>query len=195
MWLKWLVVSPKERTSHFIGEHMPTRLDYSDLLITPPSSQFCLEHSSPDDFQLNPPDPASSLGFIHLIPYRPLTTLTSQFCSDVTTFQHSSFQCRNSACSRNSPQPCLDHPKSKWHDGQRWINEAEKCIMGNTVLRTKFRSVVCVQACHAAVWIDIHLWPLRRDDHPGVLIGTGETRRSDWPARVLANDVSTRINR
>ncbi len=38
----------------------------------------------------------------------------------------------------------------------------------------------------------IRLLALRRDDHSGVLIGTGGTRRSDWPARVLANDVSTR---
>ncbi len=39
------------------------------------------------------------------------------------------------------------------------------------------------------------LVPLRRDDHSGVLIGAGGTRRSDWPARVLATDVSTRIDR
>ncbi len=41
----------------------------------------------------------------------------------------------------------------------------------------------------------IRLWSLRRDDHSGVLIGAGGTRRSDWPARVLANDVSTRTDR
>ncbi len=41
----------------------------------------------------------------------------------------------------------------------------------------------------------IRLWPLRRDDHSGVLIGAGGTRHSDWPARVLANDVSTKIDR
>ncbi len=41
----------------------------------------------------------------------------------------------------------------------------------------------------------IRLCPLRRDDHSGILIGAGGTRRSDWPARVLANDVSTRIDR
>ncbi len=41
----------------------------------------------------------------------------------------------------------------------------------------------------------IRLWPLKRDDHSGVLIGAGGTRRSDWPARVLANDVSTIIDR
>ncbi len=29
----------------------------------------------------------------------------------------------------------------------------------------------------------IRLWPLRRDDHSGVLIGPGVTQRSDWPAR------------
>ncbi len=41
----------------------------------------------------------------------------------------------------------------------------------------------------------IGLWPLRRDDHSGVLIGAGGTWRSDWPARVLATDVSARIDR
>ncbi len=41
----------------------------------------------------------------------------------------------------------------------------------------------------------ISLWPLRRDDHSGVLIGAGGRRRPDWPERVLANDVSTRIDR
>ncbi len=41
----------------------------------------------------------------------------------------------------------------------------------------------------------IRLWPPKRDDHSGVLIGDGGRRRSDWPVRVLANDVSTRIDR
>ncbi len=41
----------------------------------------------------------------------------------------------------------------------------------------------------------IHHWPLRRDDHSGVLIGAGRMQRSDWPPHVLANDVSTRIDR
>ncbi len=41
----------------------------------------------------------------------------------------------------------------------------------------------------------ICLWPLRHDDHSGVLIGAGGAQRSDRPARVLANDVSTRIDR
>ncbi len=104
-------------------------------------------------------------------------------------------QCRYSVCSRNSPQPCLDPPKSEWHDGQRQINEAGKCIRENTALRSKFRGGVRVQACHAAVWLEFAFWPLRRDYHSGVLIGEGGRRRSDWPARVLANDVSTRIDR
>ncbi len=43
--------------------------------------------------------------------------------------------------------------------------------------------------------IRIRLWPLRRDDNPGVLIGAGGERRSDWPVRVLANDVSMKIDR
>ncbi len=38
----------------------------------------------------------------------------------------------------------------------------------------------------------IRLWPLRRDDNSGVLIGAGGKLRSDWPAHVLANDVSMR---
>ncbi len=41
----------------------------------------------------------------------------------------------------------------------------------------------------------VHLWPLRCDDLSGVLIGAGGARRSDWPARVLAYDVSMRIDR
>ncbi len=41
----------------------------------------------------------------------------------------------------------------------------------------------------------IRLLPLKRDDHSGVLIGAGGERRSDWPAHVLAIDVSTRIDR
>ncbi len=41
----------------------------------------------------------------------------------------------------------------------------------------------------------ICLWPLKRGDHSGVLIGAGGARRSDWPVRVLANDVSTTIDR
>ncbi len=43
--------------------------------------------------------------------------------------------------------------------------------------------------------VHLLLVPLRRDDHSGVLIGAGGMRRSDWPVRVLANDVSTRIDR
>ncbi len=41
----------------------------------------------------------------------------------------------------------------------------------------------------------IRFWPLRRDDHSGVLIGASGERRSDWPAHVLANDVSTGSDR
>ncbi len=41
----------------------------------------------------------------------------------------------------------------------------------------------------------IRLRLLRRDDHSGVLIGSGGERRSDWSVHVLANDVSTRIDR
>ncbi len=41
----------------------------------------------------------------------------------------------------------------------------------------------------------IRLWLLRCDDHSGVLIFAGGTRRSDWPVRMSADDVSTRIDR
>ncbi len=34
------------------------------------------------------------------------------------------------------------------------------------------------------------LWPLRRDDGSGVLIGAGGTLHSDWPVRLRASDVS-----
>ncbi len=46
-----------------------------------------------------------------------------------------------------------------------------------------------VELCHAAVGLEFAFGRL------GVLIGAGGTRRSDWPARVLANDESTRIDR
>ncbi len=36
----------------------------------------------------------------------------------------------------------------------------------------------------------IRLWPPRRDDYSGVLIGAGGGRRFDWPAHALANDVT-----
>ncbi len=84
-------------------------------------------------------------------------------------------------CSAKTPHPCLDPPKSKVPDEQRQINEAGKKLLGNDIyseryfeVAFKFRRVTC---------------------HSGVLIGAGGTRCSDWPARVLAYDVSTRINR
>ncbi len=43
--------------------------------------------------------------------------------------------------------------------------------------------------------VRIRLWPLTRDYHSGVLIDAGGRWRSDWSVRVLANDVSTRIDR
>ncbi len=41
----------------------------------------------------------------------------------------------------------------------------------------------------------VRLWPLRRDDHSCVMVVASRTRRSDWHARVLAYDVSMRIDR
>ncbi len=86
-------------------------------------------------------------------------------------------------------------PKSKWHDDEGQINEAGKCIRENTTFWTILGDGVRVQACHAAVWIRFRLRPLGRDDHSGVLIGAGGTWPSDWPVRVMANDVSTRVDR
>ncbi len=59
---------------------------------------------------------------------------------------------KESVCSTYSPQLCLKQPpQSKWHDGQRHINEAGKCIRENTAFGTIFRGGVRVQACRAAV--------------------------------------------
>ncbi len=79
---------------------------------------------------------------------KPALNLT--FCNDAEI----KGKCKNSVCSRNSPQPCLDPHKSEWHDGQRQINEAGKCIRENTAWRTKFRGGARVEACQAAVWIE-----------------------------------------
>ncbi len=36
--------------------------------------------------------------------------------------------CKESVSSTSNPPPCLDSPISKWHDGQRRINEVGRCI-------------------------------------------------------------------
>ncbi len=102
---------------------------------------------------------------------------------------------RYSACSRNSPPPDIDSPKSKWHDFQRQINKVGKWIMVNTAFWTILRVCVSVLLSHAVLLNGFRLWPLRRDDNSGVRVGAGEERRSDWPARVLANAVNRRIDR
>ncbi len=43
--------------------------------------------------------------------------------------------------------------------------------------------------------MNMGIWPLRCDDHAGNLIGAGGMWSSDWPVRVLANDVSAKIDR
>ncbi len=78
---------------------------------------------------------------------------------------------------------------------QRRINEAGKCIMEKySLLNDIKRWRSCSDVPRGCV-NRIRLLPLRRVDHSGVLIGAGETWRSGWPSRVLANDVSTRIDR
>ncbi len=99
--------------------------------------------------------------------------------------------CIYPVCSRNSPQPCLDLPKSKWHDGQSQINEAGKYFRENAAFWTWHSCSGVPRGCVNR----IRLWPLRRDDHSGVLIGAGGERRPDWPAHVLTNGVSMRIDR
>ncbi len=44
-------------------------------------------------------------------------------------------------------------------------------------------------------WLSCSGEALRHDDRSGVLIGANRTRCSDWPARVQANDVNSKINR
>ncbi len=59
----------------------------------------------------------------------------------------------------------------------------EKYSLLNDVTRWRTCSVVtrvCVNR--------IRLWPLMRNDRSYVLIGAGETWRSDWPERMWAND-------
>ncbi len=63
------------------------------------------------------------------------------------------YSCKNSVCSRNNPQLCLDPPKSKLHDGQKRINEVGKWTRENTAFWTILRGGVRVQARRVAVWI------------------------------------------
>ncbi len=80
----------------------------------------------------------------------------------------------------------------------RWpkrIIEAGNCVEGKNSLLNDITSWYSCSVVLRGCVIRIHLWSLRRDDHSGVLIGAGGTRRSDWPACALANDVSTRIDR
>ncbi len=100
--------------------------------------------------------------------------------------------CRVSVCPSNSTQSCPLPPDPEWHDDQRRINGAGKCIWKiqqilNGITRWRSRLVVSRGRVNRS-----RLWPLRRDDHSGVLIGAGGTRRSDWPARVKANFESAR---
>ncbi len=89
----------------------------------------------------------------------------------------------------------MDHsPKSKCHDDQRRINEAGN-VLGKMQPSKRHYELAFVFSCATRLCVRIRLWPLRRDDHSGVLISAGGMRCSDWPARVLANVVSTRLDR
>ncbi len=82
---------------------------------------------------------------------------------------------RNSVCSRNSPQPCLDPPNQNGT-----MAKGRKYGLLNDMKRWRSCSAVPRGCLYS-----IRLWPLRRDDHSGVLIGAGGERHSDWPAHVL----------
>ncbi len=122
--------------------------------------------------------------------YLNVTTLSILITSNPISYYVPASQYLKTSCNNShAPQPCLDPPKSKWHDGQRRINEAGKYGLLSGV--TSWRSCSCVpRGCVNR----IRLWPLRRDYRSGVLIGTSGEQRSDWPVHVLANDVSTRID-
>ncbi len=93
--------------------------------------------------------------------------------------------CKEPVCSTNTSQPCLDPPpqiKMSRKGNYRLLNGV-----------TRWRS--CLAVPRGFRVNRIRLWPLRRDDHSGVLSGADGTWRSEWPARVLATDVSTRIDR
>ncbi len=62
--------------------------------------------------------------------------------------------------------------KSKWHDDERRINEAGKCIRGNTAFWTILRAAVRVQVCHVAVWLEFTFGRL------------GVTTQASWFAQV-----------
>ncbi len=64
------------------------------------------------------------------------------------------FICKESVRSTNNPQPCLDPPKSEWHDGQRQLNEAVKYSLLNDIKRWRSCSGV-PRGCGNK----IRLWP------------------------------------
>ncbi len=75
-------------------------------------------------------------------------------------------------------------PQSKMARWPKQINEAGKCIRENTAFWTILNRWRLCSGMPRGCVNRIRLWPLKRNDHSGVLIGTGGTRRSDWPAGV-----------
>ncbi len=73
-----------------------------------------------------------------------------------------------------NPQPCLDPPNKNGKMAKARLLRWENVLLGWRLCSGVTRG--CVYR--------IRLWPLRRDDYSGVLIGAGGRRRSDWPARV-----------
>ncbi len=71
----------------------------------------------------------------------------------------------------NNSQLCLDPSKSKWHDGQKRIIEAGNCVEGKNSLLNDIKSWRSCSVVLRGCVNGIRLWPLRRADHSGVLIG------------------------
>ncbi len=88
---------------------------------------------------------------------------------------------------RTTPSHVSIPPNQNVTFGQKRINETGRCNRENTAFWTVLRTGVRVQLNR------IRLWP--PDKRSRVLIGAGGRRRSGWSARVLANDLSTRIDR
>ncbi len=84
---------------------------------------------------------------------------------------------------------------SKYHDGQSRIYETGKCIRKKYSLLNNVSSWRSCSVLTCGVVIRIRVWPLRRDDRSGILIGACGTRRSDWPrARIGPKKFKNRVN-
>ncbi len=75
-------------------------------------------------------------------------------------------------------------PKTDKGDGRVYVRKAQSCVL--CCVRRARLSVTCRRV------IRIRIWPSKRDQRSGALIGAGGTWRSDWSERVLAFGVRWR---